>query len=282
MPAHRPAASDDASWVLASWLVLVARLQLLLKEALRKHYTHWKTPKHQDISSCGTSGISKTHAVFPPNPSLLIFSQGSHAKKCVEISSSCNGLTEMAILLPSPFNLFMSKTCSAWAPERRCFPHRQSRERTRARNGEHGGSKCWLQNVMSIPAGGIVVFFFQSHQVEIQKCMSTTTWGWMKGLQESLYGYLYNMYTVRNRNSWSHHVSSILICLRMSHKEASLFYTAMIFEPVLLSHRKEVHPQFTIISRHASPAHNCLSLSSILTTLNGFSNKHLRLIINII
>lgn len=104
----------------------------------------------------------------------------------------------------------------------------------------------------------------------------------MKGLQEFLYGYLYNMYTVRNRNSWSHHVSSILICLRMSHKEASLFYTAMIFEPVLLSHRKEVHPQFTIISRHASPAHNCLSLSSILTTLNGFSNKHLRLIINII
>ena len=103
MPAHRPAASDDASWVLASWLVLVARLQLLLKEALRKHYIHWKTPKHQDISSCGTSGISKTHAVFPPNPSLLIFSQGSHAKKCVEISSSCNGLTEMAILLPSPF-----------------------------------------------------------------------------------------------------------------------------------------------------------------------------------
>lgn len=55
---------------------------------------------------------------------------------------------------------------------------------------------------------------------------------------------------IRNRNSCSHHVSSILICCVMSHKEASL--SAMIFEPVLLSHRREVHPQFTIISHHVS------------------------------
>ena len=70
----------------------------------------------------------------------------------------------------------------------------------------------------------------------------------------------------------SHLFSSVCV---MSHKEASL--SAMIFEPVLLSHRREVRPQFTIISHHVPPAQNRLSSQAFLPlSMAGVTNTNLQ------
>ena len=193
----------------------------------------------------------------PQTPHFWSFHK-RHIEKCVEISSSCNGLTEMAILLPSP-------SWTAMLP-------------AQAKQGAHQGSKwrAWRLQMLTTncdanPCKWNCSVFFQSHQVEIQKCMSTTTWGWMKGLQDFFIRILIQyVYVIEIRALiMSHLFSSVAWCLtrRLPYLQWFLSRCSYLTEE-RCAHNSQSSPIMF------PPAQNRLSLSSILTTLDGWSDKH--------